>query len=44
MMGAERARDQVRMLGLQAVRHLDPFDHRADPLRAAARYIADRLD
>jgi farnesyl diphosphate synthase len=42
ILGVERARGQARMLADQAIRHLDPFDNRADPLRAAARFVVER--
>ena len=42
LLGAERARDQARMLAEQAIRHLDMFMEKADPLRAVARYVVDR--
>ena len=42
LMGADRARDQAQLLSRQAIQHLDIFDNRADPLRAAARFAIDR--
>jgi len=30
------------MLADQAIRHLEPFDDRADPLRAAAWFVVER--
>jgi len=42
ILGRERARDQARMLADQAIRHLEPFDDRADPLRAAAWFVVER--
>lgn len=38
-LGAERARAQAVALTVQAVRHLDLFDEKADLLRAAAGYL-----
>ncbi|MBF0374761.1 MAG: polyprenyl synthetase family protein [Alphaproteobacteria bacterium] len=42
LLGPERARAQAEMLADQAVRHLDPFEERADPLRAVARFVVTR--
>jgi len=42
ILGLERARAQARMLSDQAIKHLDPFDDRADMLRAAAQFVVDR--
>lgn len=42
LLGAERARDQARMLVEQAVGHLSSHGSEADVLRAVARYIIER--
>ncbi|MDF2763850.1 MAG: farnesyl-diphosphate synthase [Rhodospirillales bacterium] len=42
LLGAERAREQARMLARQASAHLDLFEEKADPLRAVARFVVDR--
>jgi len=42
LLGLERARAQARMLSEQAVRHLDLFAEKADPLRAVARFVVER--
>jgi farnesyl diphosphate synthase len=42
LMGAERARAQVRMLADQACAHLDLFGEKADLLRDLARWVVDR--
>lgn len=42
LLGADRARDQARMLAEQSIRHLDLFLEKADPLRAVARFVVDR--
>ncbi len=42
ILGVGRARDQARILADQAIRHLDPFEERAEPLRAVARFVVDR--
>jgi farnesyl diphosphate synthase len=42
LLGAERAREQARMLSSQAAAHLDLFEEKADPLRAVARFVVDR--
>ena len=42
LLGVDRARDQARMLAEQAIRHLDLFLEKADPLRAVARFVVDR--
>jgi farnesyl diphosphate synthase len=42
ILGEERAEAQARLLADQAIRHLDPFDGRADLLRAVARFVVDR--
>ncbi len=40
--GAERAREQARMLVDQAIAHLAHHGHEADLLRELARYIVER--
>jgi farnesyl diphosphate synthase len=42
LVGAERAREQARMLVDQAIAHLAGHGHEADLLRAIARYIVER--
>jgi farnesyl diphosphate synthase len=42
LLGAERARDQARMLVNQAVAHLGQHGDEAELLRAVARYIVER--
>ena len=42
LLGVERARAQADMLAEQAVRHLDPFDGKADLLRDVARFVVER--
>ena len=42
LMGAERARDQCRMLTEQAIAHLHAFGPEADLLRALARFVVER--
>ncbi|KHK91240.1 polyprenyl synthetase family protein [Novosphingobium malaysiense] len=42
LLGAERAREQARMLVEQAVEHLAQHGREADLLRAVARYIVER--
>ena len=42
LLGAERARAQLRMLSDQATHHLDLFSDKADPLRAVARFVVER--
>jgi farnesyl diphosphate synthase len=42
LLGAERAREQARMLAGQAIAHLDLFEEKADPLRAVALFVVDR--
>jgi farnesyl diphosphate synthase len=42
LLGAERAREQARMLARQAIAHLDLFEEKADPLRAVAHFVVDR--
>ncbi|MEO5335594.1 MAG: polyprenyl synthetase family protein [Magnetospirillum sp. WYHS-4] len=42
LLGIERAREQARLLGDQAVRHLEIFAEKADPLRGLAEFILKR--
>lgn len=42
ILGVERARAQAEMLSQQAIRHLDPFEARAAPLRDLADYLLNR--
>lgn len=42
LMGAERARAQADMLADQAVRHLEMFQEKADPLKDLARFVVTR--
>lgn len=42
LLGAERARDQARMLVEQAIAHLSQHGPEADMLRAVARFIVER--
>ena len=42
LMGAERAREQCRMLTEQAIQHLHAYGPEADLLRALARYVVER--
>lgn len=42
LLGAERARDQARMLVDQAIQHLSHFGQEADLLREIARFIIER--
>jgi farnesyl diphosphate synthase len=42
LLGAERARDQARMLSDQAISHLSQHGSEANLLRALARYIVER--
>lgn len=42
LLGVERARAQADMLAEQAIRHLDPFDEKADLLRATAKFVVNR--
>ena len=42
ILGIERARAQARVLADQAITHLSPFEDRAEPLRAVARFAVDR--
>jgi farnesyl diphosphate synthase len=42
LLGLERAREQARLLGDQAVRHLEIFAEKADPLRGLAAFILNR--
>ena len=42
ILGAERARDQARLLVAQAVAHLDIFDANTELLRQTARFVVER--
>ncbi|MBP6112757.1 MAG: polyprenyl synthetase family protein, partial [Sphingobium sp.] len=42
LLGAERAREQARILVAQAKAHLHDYDERADLLRAIADYVIER--
>jgi len=42
LMGLERAREQARLLGEQAIDHLKPFDEEADLLREVVHYVLSR--
>jgi farnesyl diphosphate synthase len=42
ILGVERARRQAGIIADQAVAHLEPFDGRADRLRAVARFVVER--
>ncbi len=42
LLGIERARAQANMLADQAIKHLEPFEAKADLLRAVARYVVER--
>jgi len=42
ILGLDRARDQARLLGEQANRHLDPFGPKADPLRWMTEFVIAR--
>ncbi len=42
LLGIDRSRTLAETLVAEALQALDDFDHRADPLRAIARYIIDR--
>ena len=42
LLGAERAREQARLLAEQAIAHLAQHGQEADVLRAVARYIVER--
>lgn len=42
IMGIERAREQGRILAQQAIKHLDPFDDKANVLRQMAEYVVTR--
>ncbi|MCB9957085.1 MAG: polyprenyl synthetase family protein [Rhodospirillaceae bacterium] len=42
ILGEERAREQAHLLADQAIRHLEIFDKRADPLRAVATFVVAR--
>ncbi|MGF1455286.1 MAG: polyprenyl synthetase family protein [Alphaproteobacteria bacterium] len=39
VLGEERARNQAGLLARQAIRHLDMFDEKADPLRSLAGFV-----
>lgn len=43
-MGEEKARDQVKIMVDQAIRHLAVFDSRADSLRELAHFVAERQE
>ncbi len=42
ILGLDRARDQARLLGEQANRHLEPFGPKADPLRWMTEFVIAR--
>lgn len=42
LMGVDEARAHAHFMSEQAVKHLDVFDDRADPLRALARFAVER--
>lgn len=42
LLGAERAREQARVLVDQAIGHLDAYGREADLLRAVARFVVER--
>ncbi len=42
ILGKERAKKQLEILGNQAIEHLEVFDSRADMLREIARFIVER--
>jgi len=42
ILGKERAKKQLEILGNQAIKHLEVFDNRADMLRKIARFIVER--
>lgn len=42
LLGVERARAQADMLADQAIQHLEPFDEKADLLRATAKFVVNR--
>jgi farnesyl diphosphate synthase len=42
LLGIERARSQANMLAEQAIRHLELFKEKADPLRNLARFVVSR--
>ncbi len=42
VLGAGKAREQAGMLANQAIKHLEIFDKKADPLRDMAHYILER--
>jgi farnesyl diphosphate synthase len=41
-MGAEKAKEQAKILSEQAIRHLHVFGKKADLLRELAHYIVER--
>ncbi len=41
VLGPERARSQAALLARQAIRHLDLFDEKADPLRQVAEFVLE---
>jgi len=42
ILGVERARTQASLLKDQAIRHLAPFEHKAEPLRELAEFAVNR--
>lgn len=42
ILGLDRAKEQSRILAEQAIRHLDPFDEKADNLRKMAEFVITR--
>jgi farnesyl diphosphate synthase len=42
LMGLERARGQAKLLSRQAVKHLDIFSEKAEPLRLLAQFVVER--
>ena len=42
ILGKERAKKQLEILGNQSIKHLEVFDKRADMLREIARFIVER--
>ena len=42
VLGLERARTQARMLAQQAIKHLDPFEEKANLLRDLTHFVIDR--
>lgn len=43
LMGIEGAREQARLLGDQAIEHLEIFEEKADPLRDMAHFVVNRV-